>query len=144
MQTQPECMLLEREARSTAANSMGIIRECRTSWEPLPGQWQELKGNKLKECWKGIRKGCLWCQWWKWIWTAYPVRLPALQGSTPHYLLLQVWVALTPSCPHPFESCDSLTPQNLHPCPVPVTLIKVCCCFTSDTNYLCPPLKLWP
>lgn len=36
--TSRECMLLEREARSTVVNSMRIIRECRTAQEPLPGQ----------------------------------------------------------------------------------------------------------
>lgn len=69
------------------------------------------------------------------------MRLPALQGTSHYYLLLQVWIALTLNCPHPFEGCDSLTPQNLHLCPVPVTLTLGCCSFISDTSYLCPLLQ---
>lgn len=59
-----------------------------------------------------------------------PVRLPALQDVS-QYFLMQIQVALTLSCCIPIEGCL-----------VPFILTMDCCCFTSDTGYLCCLLKL--
>lgn len=133
---------MEREARRAVPGSMWIIRERRTAQRPLPGQWEQSKGNKLKAGWKGLRSGWLWGQQWEQLWTAYTIRLPALP-DTP-----RVPLAAGLRCPY------SKLPSSLwRPWfPYPKKAAPLFCPLHSNPGllllylwlgYLSPLLKLW-
>lgn len=74
---------MEKEARRAVADSMWIIRECRTAQRSLPGWWEQSNGGKLKASWKRLGRGWLWGQQEQLWATAYTIRLPALQHTLP-------------------------------------------------------------